>query len=354
MEFIELIKEPTIQIFTDIFLAFILSFSVGILAIFMAKKIGAMDMPGSALHKKHLSPTPLAGGLVFAIVLPIMIIYTGLWEEREFLFLFLGCSIIFLFGMLDDIYGLSAPKKFFGQFTAATLVAYSGTTIRFLETMNITLDLPIIVILNWGLTLFWLVGITNAFNLIDSMDGLVAGLTIIIAGSFTFVSFIAGQETLYRLSAILIGVGIGLYIYNKPPARFFLGDSGSQVIGFLLATIAIIYRPPDLNPGSTWFLPVLLLGVPIFDTSLVVVSRLRRQKPLFQADMSHTYHRLIQRGFSSIQAVFIIHAVALSLSLLAFLVMFLHPSIAMLLFFLAVLIGGALIVFFELSVRTED
>ena len=182
-----------------------------------------------------------------------MIIYAGLWDERELLFLFSGSSIIFFFGISDDIYGLSAPKKFFDQFSAAILVAASGTTICFLETASITSDLPIIVILNWDLTLLWLVSITNAINLIDSMDGLVAGRTIIIAGSFTFVSFIAGQEILYQLSAILVGISIDLYIYNKPPARFFLGDSGSQVIGFLLATIAIIYRPPDLNPGLLGF-----------------------------------------------------------------------------------------------------
>ncbi len=159
---------------------------------------------------------------------------------------------------------------------------------------------------------------------------------------------------LSQLSAILVGVSMGLYVYNKSPARFFLGDSGSQVIGFLLAAIAIIYRPPDLHPGSTWFVPILLLGVPIFDTSLVTISRLRRRKPLFQADRAHTYHRLVQMGFSATQAVFAIHISAFFLSSLAILAMFLPPNAAMLLFFCILLLGGLLIAFFEISAKIVE
>ncbi|MCP4139018.1 MAG: undecaprenyl/decaprenyl-phosphate alpha-N-acetylglucosaminyl 1-phosphate transferase [Chloroflexi bacterium] len=334
--------------------ALALSFFSGPLAIFFAKKMGAIDVPESATHKKHNTPTPLAGGVVLLFVFPILILLSSLGKEPLFVALFVGCGIIFFFGIFDDIYGLSAHKKFFGQFCAAGIVAYSGTTIRFLETVNLPFETPIITILNWGLTLFWIVGITNAFNLIDSMDGLVAGLTFIIASFFTFIVFIAGQILLAKLSAILIGISLGLYFYNKPPARFFLGDSGAQVIGFLLAAIAIMYRPPDLNPGSTWFVPVLLLGVPIFDTSLVIISRLRRRKPLFQADRAHTYHRLVQKGFNSKQAVFLIHSSALSLSFLALLAMFLPPKYAIVLFFLVLFLGCILIFFFETFIKLEE
>ena len=341
------------KIFIFIFLAFALSFFIGPLAITLARRLGAIDMPGSATHKKHDNPTPLAGGLVLFIALSVLIFFSDFRSEPSLLALFAGSGIIFFFGMLDDIYGLSAPKKFLGQFLAATILAYSGTTIRFLETANLSLELPVIVVINWGLTLFWVVGITNAFNLIDSMDGLVAGLTIITASFFTFAALVAGQATLAQLTATLIGLSIGLYIYNKPPARFFLGDSGSQVLGFFLASISIIYRPPDLNPGSTWFVPILLLGIPIFDTSLVVISRLRRHRPLFQADRSHTYHRLVQRGLSSTQAVRTIQVVALILCLAAFSIMFLPPQIANFLFSVILFLGGLLILFFEVSTRIE-
>ncbi|MBC8552713.1 MAG: undecaprenyl/decaprenyl-phosphate alpha-N-acetylglucosaminyl 1-phosphate transferase [Candidatus Brocadiales bacterium] len=354
MEPFDLIKEPTAQIIISILLALILSYTIGPLAMSLSKKLGAMDIPGSAAHKKHNAPMPLAGGLVILIALPIMIVLSGLWKDSSFLSILAGGSVIFLFGIVDDIYGLSAFPKFTGQFIAAAILAYSGIIIRFLENANISFETPVVTALNWGLTLFWVVGITNAFNLIDSMDGLVAGLTIIIAGFFTFVTFVSGQMTLSLLSAILIGISVGLYYYNKHPARFFLGDSGSQVIGFLLAAIAINYRPPDLNPGSTWFVPILLLGIPIFDTSLVVISRLRRRKPLFQADRSHTYHRLVNLGFTSPQAVIAIHAAAFLLSLLALLAMFLPPNVAILLFFIVLLVGSLLIVFFEISTSIEQ
>ena len=350
---IDLIKELIVQILISIFLALILSFSIGPLAIRLSKKLGAIDMPGSAAHKRHSLPTPLAGGVVIFIALPILIIFLDLWRESFLLPVFAGSIVIFFFGMVDDIYGLIAPKKLLGQFLAAAILIYSGTTVSFLENADLPLGMPVIIILNWGLTLFWIIGVTNAFNLIDSMDGLLAGLTIIMASFFSFIALASGQVMLSQLSAILIGLSIGLYYYNKPPARFFLGDSGSQVMGFLLAATAILYRPPDLHPGSTWFLPILLLAIPIFDTTLVVVSRLRRRKPLFQADRSHTYHRLVQMGLNSTQAVFTIHTAAFLLSLLALLAMFLPPSLAMVLFFSVLFLGSLLIVFFEVSMKIE-
>ena len=354
MEPIDLLKEPLVQILISILLALILSLSIGPVAIFMSKKLGAIDLPGSAMHKKHNSAMPLAGGLVLIIVLPVFVLASNMWRESSLLFLFAGTGIIFLFGIVDDIHGLSAPKKFLGQFSAAAILAYSGTTIRFLETANLSLELPVLSVLSWGLTLLWVVGITNSFNLIDSMDGLVAGLTIIIASFFTFVTLVSGQVMLSQLAAVLIGLSIGLYFYNKSPARFFLGDSGSQVIGFLLAAIAIMYRPPDLNPGSTWFTPILLLGIPIFDTSLVVISRLRRHKPLFQADRYHTYHRLVQMGFTSTQAVFVIQALAFILCVIAFLSMFLPSLYAMSIFFTLLFMGLILIILFEKKMRIID
>ncbi len=348
-----LIKEPVVKILVSVFFALILSFLIAPLAILLSKKLGAIDMPGSAAHKKHQKPTPLAGGLVIFIALPILVILSGLWREAVLLPIFAGSLVIFFFGLADDIYGFSAPKKFLGQFLATSILIYAGTTIRFLETANLPLSMSFIGFLNWGLTFFWVIGITNAFNLIDSMDGLLAGLTVIMASFFSFVALLAGQVMLAQLSAILVGLSIGLYFYNKSPARLFLGDSGSQVLGFLLAVIAIIYRPPDLHPGSTWFVPILLLGVPIFDTSLVTISRLRRHKPLFQADRSHTYHRLVQMGFSANHAVLAIHVSAFLLSSLAILAMFLPPNLAMLLFFSIILLGGLLIAFFEVSVKID-
>lgn len=317
-------------------------------AIWLAKRIGAIDMPDSALHKRHTKPMPLAGGfLAFggSLLLFLLILF---WQyPPSFWGILLGGAVIFIFGVLDDVYGLSAPLKFLGQFLGSALFIHFGIAVYFLETLDLNLPIFWLRFGNYFISFFWLIGITNAFNLIDSMDGLVAGLTIIIASFFTFVTFAAGQTGLALFSSILIGLSLGLYWHNKHPARFFLGDSGSQFFGFFLAAVAVFYRPPDLDPGSTWFIPILLLGVPIFDTTLVVFSRLRRGKPVFQADRSHTYHRLVALGFPPNIAVLIIQASALTLSFAAFVIMYLPPTVAIILFVIIFGMGAFSIAFFE-------
>ncbi len=184
-----IIQEPIVRILLGVFFAFLLSFAVGPFAISLSKKLGAIDVPGSAAHKKHSMPTPLAGGLVIFIALPFLLIFSGFWRELSLFPVFAGSIVIFFFGLADDIYGFSAPKKFLGQILATAILVYAGTTVRFLETANLPLEMFAITLLNWGLTFFWVVGITNAFNLIDSMDGLLAGLTIIMASFFFLCCF---------------------------------------------------------------------------------------------------------------------------------------------------------------------
>jgi UDP-GlcNAc:undecaprenyl-phosphate GlcNAc-1-phosphate transferase len=189
------------------------------------------------------------------------------------------------------------------------------------------------------MTIFWIVGITNAFNLVDSMDGLVVGLAAIASTFFLFVTIDAGQLHLTYLSALLLGSCIGLFYYNATPARTFLGDSGAQFLGFMLATLAMAYTPPGLPQPSSWFVPILLLGVPIFDTTLVVVSRLRRGDPIYKAGQDHVYHRLTQLGMSPTQSVTTMHVAALLIGCLAFVALQLPPVQANLLFGLALLFG---------------
>ncbi len=311
-------------------------------------------MPDSASHKRHTKPMPLAGGFIAFGGSWLLFYLFDFWtSDFSFHAVLLSSIVIFLFGLADDIYGLSAPKKFLGQILASALLIKFGVSIRFLETVNLPFQLSWLSVFNQVLSFFWLIGITNAFNLIDSMDGLVAGLTFIIASFFTFIAFVSGQTGLALFSSILIGLSLGLYFHNRQPAHFFLGDSGAQFFGFFLAAIAILYRPPDLNPKSTWFIPILLLGVPIFDTTLVTISRLRRRKPVFQADRSHTYHRLLEFGFRPGFSVLIIQASALLLSFAAFIIMYLPPNWALTLFILILLTAGILIIFFERNFYEE-
>lgn len=345
--------EVLFQLAIQITAAILLSIVAGPVAIFLAKKLGAIDVPGSAAHKKHAAPTPLAGGLVLLLTLPILITVFNLWKSQGLLWTMVAASVIFVFGLKDDTHGLSAPQKFTGQFIAAAIVILSGTSVKFLESLHIAFAPWLIHLLDLAVTVFWLVGISNAFNLIDSMDGLVAGLATISAAFFTITCFVFGQNQLAQIAGIVFGLSLVLYFYNNSPARFFLGDSGAQTLGFLLAAIGIIYTPPQMAQGSTWFMPILVLGVPIFDTTLVVVSRIRRRKPIFQADLAHTYHRLVKMGMTPPQAVLTIQITAFLLCNAAFIAMSLTPQIASSLFLAVIVVGTGLIIFFEKAVKIE-
>jgi UDP-GlcNAc:undecaprenyl-phosphate GlcNAc-1-phosphate transferase len=139
----------------------------------------------------------------------------------------------------------------------------------------------------------------------------------------------------------MIGACVGLFFYNMTPARFFLGDSGAQTLGFLLASVGIIFTPVRFPQASSWFLPILILGVPIFDTSLVVFSRWRRGMPIYRAGRDHTYHRLTALGFDSTRAVAAMHIAAILLGCLAFIALNMEPFFANLLFGLVLLAGLA-------------
>lgn len=338
----------------EIGVSVLLALLAGPLAIKLATRLGAIDIPGKAPHKKHRQPTPLAGGLVLLLTLPVLVLVFGLWKNPDLPWILAGAAVIFIFGLLDDLHGLSAAQKFSGQGLAVAILIIAGVYVGILEGFGFPLPRSLLLVLDYAITLFWIVGITNAFNLIDSMDGLVAGLTAISSGFFTVILLASGQTQLAHLTAILFGLSIGLYYYNRTPARFFLGDSGVQTLGFLLASIGILYTPPGKPQGSTWFLPILLLAVPIFDTTLVVVSRLRRHRPVFDADRSHTYHRLARLGLSSTQAVALIHLSALLLCIVGYLLTLLGPGIATVLFIGILLLGVGLIIYFEKIVTTDE
>ncbi|NCP85884.1 MAG: hypothetical protein CO094_11960 [Anaerolineae bacterium CG_4_9_14_3_um_filter_57_17] len=322
-------------------------------AIALTRRLGLIDIPGSSPHKQHAVPTPLAGGLILMVSLPLLITLFGLWQ-RETILLVVAASIVFLFGLLDDQYGFSATQKFAGQTLASLLLLWGNISVHFFDALLLQSNPTLTVWLNAAVTLFWLVGVINAFNLTDSMDGLASGLAAIASGFCTIFSLASGQTSIALLSAIVLGISVSLYAINITPARSFLGDSGAQTLGFLLAAIGILYDPLDAPQGSTWFVPVLLVGVPIFDTTLVTLSRLRRGKPIFHADLGHTYHRLVRAGFSAGQAVLCLQLVAFLLSNLAFLAIFLPPPAASGLFIFICLLGLAGIAWLEIKVGVGE
>ena len=252
-----------------------------------------------------------------------------------------GSAIILVWGLIDDRYGLRPGLKILGQIVAALVLVFLGVQVRITQTPW----------LDYALTLLWIVGLVNAFNFVDSMDGLALGLAAIGLSFFMLVTSDAGQPELASLAAAGLGAALGLFFYNAAPASVFLGDSGAQVLGFALAGIGIAYVPAGagLPQGVSWFTPILALGVPIFDSALVVVSRLRRGRPLYQAQRDHTYHRLVQLGVHPSRSVLAMQVAAVLLGLLAFVALGLKVLEANLLFGASVLSGLLGIVILEHS-----
>jgi UDP-GlcNAc:undecaprenyl-phosphate GlcNAc-1-phosphate transferase len=225
-----------------------------------------------------------------------------------------------------------------GQVLGAVILISQGVYIRMLGSMTL---------LNIALTLIWIIGITNAFNLVDSMDGLAIGLAGIASAFFMLVTVDAGQPSLSLLSAIILGSSIGVSYLNAMPARTFIGDSGAQFVGFLLAALGIAYTPPGLPQPSSWFVPILLLSVPIFDTTLVTLSRLKQRRAVSQAGLDHTYHRLVNLGLPPSRAVLAMHLAAILTGCLAFMALPLPPLWANAIFAAAFVAGLSLLFWLE-------
>jgi UDP-GlcNAc:undecaprenyl-phosphate GlcNAc-1-phosphate transferase len=206
--------------------------------------------------------------------------------------------------------GLHAGFKLAGQILGALILLIAGVTIDVLHQP----------IFDAALTILWVVGITNAMNLLDNMDGLAGGVAAIASGFFLILAAVNGQYLVASLSAALLGASIGFLIYNFNPALIFMGDSGALFLGFMLAATGIKLRFPTHPLLATWFIPIVVLALPIFDTTLVFVSRLRRGlNPLTHPGTDHISHRLVARGFTRREAVLILYLVAIALGVMAML-----------------------------------
>jgi UDP-GlcNAc:undecaprenyl-phosphate GlcNAc-1-phosphate transferase len=344
------------NLFSPLVISILVSLGLGYPAMLLAKSVKLMDIPESAPHKTHRHPTPLAGGILLVVALALMVTIFRKWASREILVVLAGALVVFLFGLWDDLKGLSAGPKLIGQFIAAVILISSGVQVYFATILSNAgyISSTFAQIVNIGITLFWLFGITNALNMIDSMDGIVAGLGIIASVCFMGATQLAGQTTLALWSAILLGISIGLYFWNNLAGKFFLGDSGAQTIGFLLASFGIMYNPLNRNPESSWIVPIMLLGIPIFDTSLVVLSRLRRTQRVGSGRRDHTYHRLIAIGMSPRYAVLVVHLAAFIISCLAFLTLYLPAWLALTFFIVTIFFGIILLLWLERKPTLDD
>jgi UDP-GlcNAc:undecaprenyl-phosphate GlcNAc-1-phosphate transferase len=335
-----------ISIFESILLGIFLSILSSWAGIRLAQRFGLIDVPGKLPHKQHLEPVPLAGGLTLlpALLLGFLVFRSdldNLWT------LILPVTIVFVTGLFDDHHPLPYLIKLIGQMAAAVLLVLLGFQVSFLKQEILPLAPVILKTLNTIFTILWLVGITNAFNFVDSMDGLATGTAAIVATFLAAASMFSGQVALARLMGLLVGICLILYYLNITPARLFLGDSGALTIGFLLAAGAMIFSPKGYSQASSWFVPVMILGLPLFDMVLVIFSRLRRARPIYKADRGHTYHRLVAAGFAPNRAIALLHLVSVILGCLSFLAIQFEPLAANLIFLGTVLAAIVIILYLD-------
>lgn len=277
----------------------------------IAIKFGAIDHPKE--RGVHVIPTPLAGGsaIVFSFVITSLVLIPLMkgYISKEFFGIILAGILITTVGFLDDVYQLSPRIRIFFQVLAALIVVFTGTTIEWLSWPWAESGLISLHTLGNFMTVFWIVGLTNAMNFIDGLDGLAAGVASIAAISFMVISFIFGPPASVMMAAILSGACLGFLPHNFSPATIFMGDTGSTFLGFMLAVMSI----QGLTKGYTVITLVvgaIVLGLPIFDTSFAILRRVAKKQSIAQADRGHLHHRLVDKGISHRRAVLTMYAVA--------------------------------------------
>jgi len=325
-----------IQYLPIIIASAVLAFLVTPLTRWLARRWGMVDQPGT--RKAHRNPTPLLGGLAMFVAITLGFLAFGRsdWLTQG-IGIWGGGALMFFTGLWDDRWGMSAKLKLAACVVAALFASAFGVRVLLFN----------IWWLDTLITVLWIVGITNAANLMDNMDGLAAGLTLVAASFFFALAALEGQGLVASLAAALMGASIGFLFYNLPPAVSFMGDSGSLTLGFLLATLGIQIRFREFSLASTWMAPIIVLGVFIFDTTLVTLSRLRRGRSPFQGGSDHTSHRLTQLGLSKPRAVLTLYVAAGALGALAILFTRLEPFLANTAFGILLLAGFATLAFFE-------
>jgi UDP-GlcNAc:undecaprenyl-phosphate GlcNAc-1-phosphate transferase len=338
-----------ILIFQTLLATLLISMLAAVVSTWLARRINLIDHPGSAPHKLHARPVPLAGGIALLATLLIGEYFFGNFANKIIRASFIAALPVFIFGIWDDYKNLSPLVKLVGQVLAALFLIRAGIYIQIFESPEFFLHGTgkIYIYLDWLLTIVWVVGITNAFNFVDSMDGLLLGLGGTAAAFFMLVTLDSQQLQLTQHSALILGACIGLYFFNSSPPVLFLGDSGAQTLGVLLAVLAIGYDPRGANQASSWFVPILLLIVPIFDACLVIFSRLRQGKPVYTAGLDHTYHRLLRLGLAPNRAVLVMQVTALTLNCLAFMCLNQPPLVANLVFAMVLGLGAVMLVLLD-------
>ena len=282
-----------------------------------AHKVGAIAVPKDA-RRMHKKPIPRLGGLaIYGGFLCSILIFGQL--DETMLCVLLGAAIIVALGIFDDVLALGAKLKFVVQIVAAAIpVCIGDLQIGLFTNLNPLSDTPFVHlgILAVPVTIIWIVGITNAVNLIDGLDGLAVGVSSIAAITMLAVALLTGNMPIAITMAALAGACIGFMPYNLNPAKIFMGDTGSTFLGYMLATVSImgLFK---FYAVISFAVPFLILGLPIFDTANAIIRRVAAGRSPMSPDRGHVHHKLIDMGFNQKQAVAILYAISATLGLTA-------------------------------------
>ncbi len=312
----EIPKELLLSVGAALLCAFVVSFLMCPMVKSFAYKIGAIDVPKDN-RRMHKKPVPRLGGLaIFLGFIVSMLLFVKIDHQMQGILL--GASIIVVLGVVDDMSPLRAYFKFCVQIFAALVAVFHGVVIQTLSNPNVFAESPYWD-LGWlavPITVLWIVGITNAVNLIDGLDGLACGVSTISAISMLVIALLVSEGDVALVMASLVGACLGFLPFNKNPAKMFMGDTGSTFLGYILATISIqgLFKYYAI---VSFAVPFLILGLPMFDTLFAIIRRLAHGQNPMAPDRGHIHHRLIDMGLNQKQAVAALYVISSILGLSA-------------------------------------
>nr|WP_312576520.1 MraY family glycosyltransferase [Sedimentibacter sp.] len=305
------------------FSALVISFLLTPLARKLAFKVGALDIPKDA-RKIHNKPMPYFGGIaIYVAIMACMFVYMP--HSQTNISIMIGATIIVLTGIVDDMYGMPAKIKLIMQILAAIVAINGGVKIHFITNPLSATGMSLLRNLTIPITLFWIVGITNTINLIDGLDGLASGVASIAATTLLFTAALKGYDFIVMQCAIIAGACLGFLPFNFNPAKIFMGDTGSLLLGYLLSVTAILGMVKSVA-AVTLVVPIFALGLPIFDTTFAIIRRFINKKPIMEADKDHLHHKLMGKGLNQRQTVLVMYFISMMLGLAAVIVSDADPT----------------------------
>ena len=297
----------SIELWGPLLVAFVVAAAVTPAAIKIAPKIGAMDIPKDE-RRMHKKPMPRFGGI--AIYLGIMAaLAVFALKDKGITSVMTGCTLIYMLGLIDDLKDLKPLVKLCGQIVCATVVYIMGVRIKFITNYFGPGNMAFGDVACFIITVLWLIAITNAVNLIDGLDGLAAGIAAISALCIGYVAYIHGQYVPTLAMMAIAGAALGFLPYNFNPAKIFMGDSGSELLGFSIAAVSILGTVKSATIVVV-IIPALVLGLPIFDTVMAIFRRLAKHQSIGTADKDHLHHRIMKAGFGQKRAVMILYCIS--------------------------------------------